>query len=87
MGATETLARYGATATAEDIPEEILHEGKRCFINFLAVALYASRDPSLDILLKVFQRDVEWEEVFKWYGKYLAAGTTAAREAVGVGDN
>ena len=28
-----------------------------------------------------------WQEVFKWYGKYLAAGTTAAREAVGVGDN
>lgn len=57
MGATETLARYGATATTADIPEDILHEGKRCFINFLAVALYASRDPSLDILLKVFQRE------------------------------
>ena len=57
MGATETLARYGATATAGDIPENILHEGKRCFINFLAVALYASRDPSLDILLKVFNRE------------------------------
>jgi len=28
-----------------------------------------------------------WEQVFNWYGKYLAAGTTAAREAVGVGDN
>ena len=27
-----------------------------------------------------------WQEVFKWYGKYLAAGTPA-REAVGVGDN
>ena len=40
MGATEILARYGVTATAADIPEEILHEGKRCFINFLAVALY-----------------------------------------------
>ena len=57
MGATEILARYGATATATDIPEEILHEGKRCFINFLAVALYASRDPSLDILLEVFRRE------------------------------
>ena len=57
MGATETLARYGATATAADIPEDILHEGKRCFINFLAVALYASRDPSLEILLEVFQRE------------------------------
>ena len=57
MGATETLARYSATATAAQIPENILHEGKRCFINFLAVALYASRDPSLDILLKLFQRE------------------------------
>ena len=57
MGATETLARYSATATAAQIPQDLLHEGKRCFINFLAVALYASRDPSLDILLKVFQRE------------------------------
>ena len=57
MGSTETLARYSATATAGDIPEDILHEGKRGFINFLAVALYASRDPSLDILLEVFRRE------------------------------
>ena len=57
MGVTETLARYSATTTAAHISQDILHEGKRCFINFLAVALYASRDPSLDILLKLFQRE------------------------------
>ena len=31
--------------------------GKRCLINFLAVAIYASRDPSLDILLDVFDAE------------------------------
>ena len=55
LGATEILADYGISSSADQIPQEIIHEGKRCFINFLAVSLYASRDPSLDILLDVFK--------------------------------
>jgi 2-methylcitrate dehydratase PrpD len=54
MGATQDLARYVVETPADRIPDAIIHEGKRCLINFLAVALYASRDPSLDILLDVF---------------------------------
>jgi 2-methylcitrate dehydratase PrpD len=57
MGTTEDIARYVVDSGPDQIPDAIIHEGKRCLINFLAVALYASRDPSLDILLDVF--DVE----------------------------
>jgi len=54
MGTTEQLAKFILETRKEGIPEAVLHEGKRCFINYLAVALYASRDSSLDILLGVF---------------------------------
>ena len=57
MGTTEQLARFIMETTPAEIPDSVLHEGKRAFINYLAVALYAARDPSLDILLDVFREE------------------------------
>ncbi|MDA0734412.1 MAG: MmgE/PrpD family protein [Chloroflexi bacterium] len=57
MGTTGDLARYVVATSADQIPEAIIHEGKRCLINFLSVALYSSRDPSLDILLDIFRQE------------------------------
>ena len=57
MGTTEDLARYVVESGPDQIPGALIHEGKRCLINFLAVAIYASRDPSLDILLDVFDAE------------------------------
>ena len=57
MGATEELARFIVESPEDGSPESILHEGKRCFINYLGAALYAARDPSLDILLDVFREE------------------------------
>ncbi len=57
MGATQDLAHFLTDTPAARIPNAVLHEGKRCFINYLAVALYAARDPSLDILLDVFKEE------------------------------
>ena len=57
MGATETLARFILDTPAEAIPAPILHEGKRCVINYLAVALYASADPSMQILTGLFEEE------------------------------
>jgi len=57
MGATDELASFVVKTSSGQINDSILHEGKRCFINFLAVALYSSRDPSLDILLDIFQEE------------------------------
>jgi 2-methylcitrate dehydratase PrpD len=55
MGTTLELARFVTETPAERIPASILHEGKRCFINYMAVALFSARDPSLDILLDLFR--------------------------------
>jgi 2-methylcitrate dehydratase PrpD len=57
MSTTATLARFLVNTTPEQVPEAVLHAGKRCLINFLAVALFASKDPSLAILLDVFRRE------------------------------
>ena len=57
MGATETLARFILNTPAEAIPAPILHEGKRCIINYMAVALYASADPSMAILTGLFEEE------------------------------
>ncbi len=57
MNVTEDLARFVVETPAEAIPGPVLHEGKRCLINFLGVALYAAGDPSLDIMLDVFRNE------------------------------
>jgi 2-methylcitrate dehydratase PrpD len=55
MGTTLELARFVAETPVQQIPTSILHEGKRCCINFLAVCLFSSQDRSLDILLDMFR--------------------------------
>ena len=51
--ATLALARFAADTPAGSIPPRVLHQGKRCIINALAVALHATRDPALQTLLEV----------------------------------
>jgi len=57
VGVTRELAEFAAGARYEDLPEAVVHEAKRDIINVLGVALYASRDPSLTILLKHFEAE------------------------------
>ncbi|MFQ6125707.1 MAG: MmgE/PrpD family protein [Candidatus Heimdallarchaeota archaeon] len=57
MDITSNLARFIIETQPESIPETILHEGKRCIINFIAVAIRASKDPSLQILLDIFREE------------------------------
>ena len=57
MGATQDIARFVVETDVEALPERLIHEGKRCLINYLAVSLYASTDPSLNILLDVFREE------------------------------
>jgi 2-methylcitrate dehydratase PrpD len=55
MGATERkLAEFIAEFPAERIPADILHIGKRLLLNELGVALYASKDPAIGILMDLF---------------------------------
>ncbi len=57
MGATETLARFILNTPPEAIPDAIMHEGKRCIINYLGVAIYAAADPSFGILTGLFDEE------------------------------
>lgn len=49
MTPTRPLARFVVETNAEQIPDAVLHEGKRCIINVLAVALHATQDPAAQI--------------------------------------
>lgn len=51
--ATMALARFAAETPVGRIPDAVLHQGKRCFINMLAAALHATGDPALQMMLKV----------------------------------
>ena len=55
MGTTEqTLAEFIATFPPDRIPPEIMHIGKRLLLNEVGVALYASNDPAIGILMDLF---------------------------------
>lgn len=53
MNATRALAQFVAETPAARIPGEVLHQGKRCIINAVAVALHATHDPALQMVLDV----------------------------------
>lgn len=58
MGAIETqLAKFVREYPAAEIPEDITHLAKRCVMNYCGVALYGSRDHSVDVLLDLFRSD------------------------------
>ena len=48
-----SLARFVAETPAARIPDAVLHQGKRCVINTIAVALHATQDPALKMMLNV----------------------------------
>jgi len=55
MGTTEqALSEFIADFPSERIPPEIMHIGKRLLLNDMGVALYASKDPAIAILMDLF---------------------------------
>ena len=63
MGATAELSGFIAELDTSRIPAEVVHQAKRCLIDWLGVTLAGSADPSVDILCAVSDE--------------LASGTTA----------
>ncbi|HWP58513.1 MAG TPA: MmgE/PrpD family protein [Candidatus Acidoferrales bacterium] len=58
MGKTETaFADFAINFPTERIPPDIMHLAKRCLMNYAGVALYASLDPAIDILLDLFKAE------------------------------
>ncbi|HSR10762.1 MAG TPA: MmgE/PrpD family protein [Thermodesulfobacteriota bacterium] len=52
MKVTETLARYAVETSYRSLPKEVVHQGKRCFLDLMGCALGGSRQPLAKILLK-----------------------------------
>lgn len=49
MGKTESaLAQFALSYPAEQIPPEVMHLAKRCLMNHLGVALFATLDPAIE---------------------------------------
>ncbi|MFZ5634387.1 MAG: MmgE/PrpD family protein [Bacillota bacterium] len=53
MGITGDLAKFVVETEFEDLPENVVSEGKRAFLNWMGVAIGASRHPSVEIVLSV----------------------------------
>ena len=54
---TLRLARFVSDLHAASISAAALHQGKRCIINMLAVALHATQDPASRMVLNVFKEE------------------------------
>ncbi len=58
MGKTETtLAEFVLDFSTEEIPPDVMHLAKRCLMNYAGVALYATLDPAIDILLDLLRAE------------------------------
>jgi 2-methylcitrate dehydratase PrpD len=53
MGTTVELAKFIAGLNASEIPPDVLHQAKRCLIDWLGVTLAGSADPSTAVLCAV----------------------------------
>ena len=51
MSTTSQVTKFILETDFNSLNPEVIHAGKKAFINFLAVSIYSSRDPSLKILL------------------------------------
>jgi 2-methylcitrate dehydratase PrpD len=52
LGPTRALARFVAAGQVGDLPPEVVHQAKRCLVDWLGVTLGGQRHASLDILLE-----------------------------------
>lgn len=53
MNVTERLAGYAVSASLPSFPQEVIHQGKRCFLDLMGVALGGSNQPLSRILIQV----------------------------------
>ncbi|MFL2627680.1 MAG: MmgE/PrpD family protein [Dehalococcoidia bacterium] len=57
MSTTSQVARFILDTDFKSLNPDVIHAGKKAFINFLAVSIYSSTDPSLKILLDLFNEN------------------------------
>jgi 2-methylcitrate dehydratase PrpD len=66
VGVTRDLAGFVLDTSYNSLPAEVVKEAKRDVINVLGVAIYASKDPSLSLLLGLFADEGGRERAAIW---------------------
>ena len=54
---TLDLATFASETRADELPEAVLHHAKCCLINMLGVALHATQNPAIRILVDLFEEE------------------------------
>ena len=57
MSTTKEVAEFVLDLDFESLDSDVIKAGKKAFINFLAVSIYSSSDPTLQILLELFNEN------------------------------
>jgi 2-methylcitrate dehydratase PrpD len=52
---TDELAQFIRQTTYSDLPSDVIHQAKRCFLDWMGVTLGGCRSPLASILLELVQ--------------------------------
>jgi 2-methylcitrate dehydratase PrpD len=55
MNLTETLSKFVVQSQMEDFPEEVIETSKKCFLDWIGVAIGGMKDPSAEILVDLIK--------------------------------
>lgn len=53
MGATRELATFVAETSVAAVPDEVLHQARRCLLDWMGVTLAGAREPAAGVMLEV----------------------------------
>lgn len=82
MGDTESLAEFIVNLTFKNIPENVIHQAKKCFLDWLGVALGGKNYPIAEILTE-FAVDIGGKEQATIFGKGIRTNILNAALANG----
>ena len=55
MNLTERLSRFVIRSRFEDFPEEVIETGKKCFLDWIGVAIGGMKDPSVEMVVDLMK--------------------------------
>ena len=59
MSTTNEVSKFVLDMKFDFLHDDVIHAGKKAFINYLAVSIYSSKDPSLKIMTDLFAENTE----------------------------
>ena len=59
MSTTNEVSKFVLDMKFDFLHDDVIHAGKKAFINYLAVSIYSSKDPSLKIMTDLFAENTD----------------------------